>query len=201
MSLTPTGQRSLSEQLLMSDAERALVVARGIEDPWFRCQALSTAGRVWREDAYEGLLKEAVKAADSQENAYQRVTVSAWPIRAYLERGNVKPAKRLLEKYTPDARNIENMGGRSEALLMLLQAARPFAPDLWQLVFWALVQATEPSLAWRQRRNIRIAIKMVAEDHAQLAHEALARLTDEKTIAGINRDLHAGHYVEPRSFF
>ena len=84
---------------------------------------------------------------------------------------------------------------------MLFQAARPFAPDLWQLVFWALVQATEPSLAWRQRRNIRIAIKMVAEDHAQLAHEALARLTDEKTIAGINRDLHAGHYVEPRSFF
>ena len=56
--------------------------------------------RYWPGEAYERLLKEAVETADSQHDAYKRVTVSAWPIRAYLERGSPPPAKRVLEKYT-----------------------------------------------------------------------------------------------------
>ena len=159
MSLSPSGLRSLSAQLLMSDAERALAVARSIKEPWFRCQALATAGRVWRENAYASILKEAVATTDAEDNAYKRVAVAAWPIRAYLERGDFKSAERLLTRYTPDANNIENLGGRSQAILSLFEAARPFEIYLWLPVFWALVQAAEPNLGWRQRRNIRIALK------------------------------------------
>jgi hypothetical protein len=147
------------------------------------------------------LLKEAVEAADSQNDAYKQVTVSAWPIRAYLERGSPSPAKGLLEKYTSAAARIENMGSRSEALFMVFQAAKPFAADLWRPVFWALVGATEPALAWRQRRNARDAIAMVVQEDPSMVETALARLSDEKTIAAIRRDLDNSRRAQPRPFF
>lgn len=201
MSLTPTSQRQLSISLAVKDPQQALVVARSIEDPWFRCQALAYVARYWPGKDYETFLREASKAADSQDNWYKRVTVSAWPIRAYLERGSQAPAKSLLERYATEASNIENMGGRSEALLMLFQAAKPFDRKLWEPVFRALVQASEPALAWRQLRNIRNAIAMVAADNPKLVQEAISRLADEKTVAAIKRDVENGKTAEPRPFF
>ena len=201
MSLTPTHNRELAHRLSGSDPEKALEVARKINDAWFRCQALSQVARYWPHADYQRLLKEAVDAADSQNDTYKQVTVSAWPIRAYLERGDASPAKGLLARYTTAATRVENMGSRSEALFMVFQAAKPFAPALWQPVFWALVAATEPALAWRQRRNVRDAIAMIARDDPALVKKALARLSDEKTIAAVMRDLENDKCAEPRPFF
>jgi hypothetical protein len=39
------------------------------------------------------------------------------------------------------------MGSRSEARFMVFQAAKPFAADLWEPAFWAVVEAAEPLLA------------------------------------------------------
>lgn len=201
MSLTPTRDRERAHSLSGSEPEKALMVARKIGDAWFRCQALSQVARYWPNPDYQRLLKEAVEAGDSQNDAYKQVTVAAWPIRAYLERGSAAPAKSLLERYTSAATRIENMGSRSEALFMLFQAAKPFAADLWKPVFLALVAATEPALAWRQRRNIRDAIAMVAQGDPSLVEKALARLSDEKKISAIRRDVENGRRAEPRPFF
>jgi hypothetical protein len=201
MSLTPTGQRELAMSLVAIDPKHAVSVARAIQDPWFRCQSLAYAARYWPGEDYARLLKEALKAADSQENWYKRVTVSAWPIRAYLERGCQTSAQKLLEKYSAAAGNIENNGGRSEALLMLFQAAKPYNRSLWQPVLWALVRATEPAITWRQIRNIRNALAMVSADTPSLVQEALRRLSDEKIVARITRDIEIGKTAEPRQFF
>ena len=201
MSLAPTGAWELSNRLAGSDPEQALAIAREIEEPWFKCQALSHVARYWPHDDYQSLLKEAVKAADSQGDRYKRVTVSAWPVRAYLERGCATPAKALLERQARESANIENMGSRSEALFMLFQAAKPFAEAIWRPVFWALVEATEPALAWRQRRNLRLAAMMIASDGPALVQKALARLSDGKTISAIKRDVENRKRAEPRPFF
>ena len=84
---------------------------------------------------------------------------------------------------------------------MLFQAAKPFDRKLWEPVFRALVQASEPALAWRQLRNIRNAIAMVAADNPKLVQEAISRLADEKTVAAIKRDVENGKTAEPRPFF
>ena len=84
---------------------------------------------------------------------------------------------------------------------MLFQAAQPFDQDLWEPVFHALVKATEPALAWRQTRNIRNAIAMVAADNPTLVQEAIKRLTNDKTVAAINRDIDNRKTAEPRTFF
>ena len=42
---------------------------------------------------------------------------------------------------------------------------------------------------------------MVAADYVTLVQEALQRLSDEKTISAIERDVENGKYAEPRPFF
>ena len=201
MSLTPTAQRNLSNSLAGENPERALTIARSIEDPWFRCQALSQVARYWPDEKFQPLLREATKAAEEQVNWYKRVSVSAWPIRAYLERGSQSLAKNLLERCTAETINIENMGGRSEAILTLFQAARPFDNGLWEPVFWALIRAAEPSRAWRQLRNVRNAASMIAADNPDLVREAINRLSDVRFVAAVTRDLENHRLAEPRQFF
>lgn len=196
-----TDQRQLAHRLSGTSPDEALAVARNIKDAWFRCQALSQVARYWpHKDCYR-LLKEALAAANSQDDVYKQVTVSAWPIRAYLQRGGPSSAKSIVEKCAEAASSIENMGSRSEALFMVFQAAKPGGVDLWKQAFWGLVKATEPALAWRQRRNIRDAIAMVAGDYPQLVQTALSKLTDEKTISAIKRDVKNSRLAQPRPFF
>ncbi|MGV3511724.1 MAG: hypothetical protein ACO1OX_06930 [Novosphingobium sp.] len=204
---SPTDQRMLVIDLIAYDLEKAssiersISIARSIEDPWFKCQSLAYIARYWPHDDYEQFLREAVKAGDSQENWYKRVSVSAWPIRAYLERGHPHPTKALLKRYAEEARNIENLGGRSEALLNLFQAAKPFDRSLWEPVFHALVTACEPVLGWRQVRNIRSAVAMLTLDSDALPQEAIKHIKDEKTVRAIRRDIENGKAAEPRPFF
>jgi hypothetical protein len=196
-----TDQRQLAHRLAKTEPDQALAVARKINDPWFRCQALSHVARYWPGSDYDQLLKEALKAADSHEDVYRQVTVAAWPIRAHLERGSPVSASIILGECVERAPSIGNMGSRSEALFMCFQAIKPAAADLWKRAFWALIEATEPALAWRQRRNIRDAIAMVAADDPQLVQAALNKLSDEKTISAIIRDIENKRRAQPRPFF
>lgn len=199
--MSMTDQRQLAHRLAGTEPDQALAVAREINDAWFRCQALSQVARYWRDGDYDQLLKEALKAAKSQGDVYKQVTVAAWPIRAYLERGNPSSAKIVLGKCIAAASIIGNMGSRSEALFMCFQAVKPGAVDLWKPAFWALVKATEPAFAWRQRRNIRDALAMVRDDEPQLIQVALSKLTDQRTISAIMRDVESNRRLQPRPFF
>jgi hypothetical protein len=199
--MTPTAARDLSTRLAPDQPERALNVARAIEAPWFRCQALAWVARYWPDEKYDRLLQEAMRAGDLQDDVFKQVAVSAWPIRAYLERGNPSPAQKLLAKYTRAASAIENMGSRSEALFTLFQSSKPFALDLWQPVFWALVDAAEPAISWRQGRNLRDVVAMVRSDNLELVQQAFQKLSDEKNLSKIRRYLDKPSHAEPRPFF
>lgn len=196
-----TDQRQLAHRLSGTSPDEALLVARNIKDAWFKCQALSQVARYWPHGNYHRLLKEALAAANSQDDVYKQVAVSAWPLRAYLERGGAQSAKTIIEKCVEAASSIENMGSRSEALFLVFQAAKPGGASLWKPAFWALLKASEPALAWRQRRNIRDAIAMVAGDDSQIVQAALCKLTDEKTISAIKRDVENIRFAQPRPFF
>lgn len=201
--MTATAQRTLASRLASDQPERALSVARGIEAPWFRCQALSEVARYWPDQKYDHILTEAVRAADMQDEVYKQDAVSAWPIRAYLERNNVGPARVLLTKYIRASASIANMGSRSEALLLVFEAAKPFADSLWQPVFDALVAASEPSLSWRQGRALKYAAEMSVSDNRKLLQQAMQRLSDEKHLAALRSLLHSERRAQslPRSFF
>lgn len=196
-------ERALSNSLAFDQPKEALRIAEAIEAPWFRSQALSHVGRYWPDEQYERILIAAAQAADSQDEVYKRVAASAWPIRAYLERGNVKPAQALLGKYTAATNQISNMGSRSEALLLLFQAAKPFSSELWRPVFQALVDASDPSLSWRQGRAVLYAAKMIVSDDRQLVQGAVQRLSNEKHFRRLKIALDNSQLKPqlPRQFF
>ena len=199
--MTPTAARTLANRLAPDEPDHALRVARAIEAPWFRCQALSHVARYWPDENYDRFLKEAMRAADSQDQVFNQVAVSAWPIRAYLERGNAPPAKKLLAKGTSATGLIENMGSRSEALFGIFQASKPSAINLWQPIFWALVEAAEPALSWRQRRNLKHAVAMVASNNPELVYQALEKLSEPKNLSAVRRCLESPIILEPRPYF
>lgn len=101
--MTNTG-RTLASRLASDQPARALSAAQAIDAPWLRRQALCHVARHWPDEKYDGILTEAVRAADSQDEIYEQVAVSAWPIRAYLERGNANPAQALLVKIHPQVK-------------------------------------------------------------------------------------------------
>lgn len=199
--MNPTAARSLANRLASELPDEALKVARRIEASWFRCQALAHVARYWPDEKYGGILKEAVDAADEQDQVYNKVAVFAWAIRAYLERGNGQPAKTLLTKGINAVQSIENMGSRSEALFSIFQAAKPFDIDLWQPVFFALIDASEPALAWRQLRNLKNAVAMVAAGNPAIARQSLEKLADPKNISTVVQYLDEGVILEPRPYF
>lgn len=200
--MTNTG-RTLASRLASDQPARALSAAQAIDAPWLRCLALSHVARHWPDEKYDGILTEAVRAADSQDEIYEQVAVSAWPIRAYLERGNANPAQALLVKYTRRSNLIANMGSRSEALLLLFQAARPFAQALWHPVFDALVDTAEPSLSWRQGRALKYAAQMIISEDRQLVSDAVQRLSNKEHLGALKAVLDSVSLKQPlpRSFF
>jgi len=199
--MNPTAARSLANRLAAEQPEQALKIARSIDASWFRCQALSQVARYWPDESYDKILVEAVRAADAQDQVFNQIAVSAWPIRAYLERGNMPPAQKLLAKCIQAAGAIENMGSHSEALFSIFQASKPFSPDLWQPVFAALVEAAEPVLSWRQLRNLKSAVAMVAGSNPDLARRSLDKLSDPKNLSTVRRYLDEAIFAEPRPFF
>lgn len=78
---------------------------------------------------------------------YRRSAVSAWPIRAALERGASDDADTYAAIATRAAQTIELMGGKSAAVFLIDQTVRPFEMRIWLPVLWALVSASERSLA------------------------------------------------------
>src|SRR5437763_220062 len=78
----PTQQRDYSADLAKQQPDRALQVARGIEDPWFRCQALSHVARYLVSEAERNdVLTEAFLAGSKLSEPNRVATVSAWPLK------------------------------------------------------------------------------------------------------------------------
>src|SRR5712692_6495502 len=98
---SPTEQRDLVYRIVAADPEQALEVARGIDHPWFRSQALSAAAlRQSDFGVRERVISEAFAAAGELEEPNRIVTVSSWPVKALAFSGNtvrmVLEAERLL---------------------------------------------------------------------------------------------------------
>ena len=201
--MSVTAARNLACKLALSDPRKSLALAREVSDPWYRCQALSYVGRYWPGDKFDRILNEAVDSANSQANVYKKVAVAAWPARAFLERGSSKPATRIITQQLLNAPHIENQGGRSEALLILFEAARPFEMAMWQPIFEALVQAAEPALSWRQLRALRDAFAMTIGDHPALSQNALNRIRDERNRKALTKVVEGDVVINrvPRAFF
>jgi len=195
----PSLMRDRAQRLCETEPAEALKAARHIQDPWFGCQALSWVGRYWADAKFVEILQEAVEVAARASDPYQTVGASAWPVRALLERG--APAAAIARRTLPLAREIENLGSRSEALMLLFQAALPYEKAVWGPVLDELILASEPVLNWRQRRNFQSVVQLLLGRDAELADASAARVSDQALRRLADKALEAGTAIPPRPFF
>jgi len=120
--VSATLQRNHASTLAKSNPKKALDQARKVHEPWFRAQALSWVARFTDGDPV-AIASEAARAAQECEDDYRKSAVRAWEVAALAERGSTAEARKSLSEALKLAKRIESVSSRSEALLLLMQAA------------------------------------------------------------------------------
>ncbi|HYF16176.1 MAG TPA: hypothetical protein VD971_14010 [Phycisphaerales bacterium] len=115
--------RTRACQLARTRWADALEVARGIEIPWYRAQALAGVAESAPEERVDDVLTRACSAAAEGNDAYQRVAVLAWVIEAAAARGRIEYAKRVLADALAKSAGVTPLRSRATTLELLLRAA------------------------------------------------------------------------------
>src|SRR5579864_1753211 len=106
--MSATEERDEVSGLAPTDTTKALAMARRISDSWFRCQALAVVARYASKELVSPIAHEAFNTALQQEDPYKVVGVSAWPVRALIERDQTDPLPLWLNELVKRARSIDH---------------------------------------------------------------------------------------------
>lgn len=192
--------RDIRQQTL-DNLELAIGVAVCQRESWARCQALACVARYGPKHEVATNAERALELAQGGADPYQRVFPAAWPLRALIERDRREPARRILAEVLLQAKKITPMSSRSEALLLIFQAVAVGPACMWRRTFDELIEASTPVEHWRQARNIRDSVLIVAPLDMALARKTVEQLEDDKLKRKLLRKIDAGETRAPRSYF
>ena len=152
--------RSRVQALVMTDANKALKVARAIRHPWYRCQSLSTVAEHWGTAAQRmAVLNEAVRAAEEQAEINRIVTVASWPLRVMASidaDATSRHLRRMVELANQEAHTLR----RADALFSLAGAVSD-RRELLAKVVPSLAESLLQSYGWRTDRLIEFSVDLV----------------------------------------
>ena len=198
--MTPTQQRDRAQSLAVTDTKAALTIARSIKDAWFACQALAWVARYAPDDQFIAIAKESLRVGRRSKDNYKAAAVSAWPIRALVERRHTAGLSGIIRDLLVLSEDISPMASRSEALFLLVQAVFPAGRDHWLPVLRSLCDASIPPVHWRQGRNLLDTVLIVSNEDQTLAAELIEKVDDPKLKARIDRAI-ASRTSHARPFF
>ena len=158
--MSPTQQRDQTIKLAKISARKALEKARLISDSWFRAQALSWVARFTEDDPIP-IATQAAKAAAECVDDYQSSAVRSWEIVALTERTCPERAKKSLREALKLAVRVQPLSSRSEALLLLLQAAFAIHRDEAVVVHSTLIDSCPVTEHWRCKRAVKFATQII----------------------------------------
>lgn len=159
--MSATTERDQAARLAGNNPKAALAKALRIGDPWFRAQALACVARYAVGDPLRVAALAAGAAAECPDD-YQRSAVRAWEIAALAGRGHPVEARRSLHDALTLATCAQPPASRSEALMLLLQAAFVISRVDACRVFAVLTASCPAESHWQCRRAQRDAEKMLA---------------------------------------
>jgi hypothetical protein len=160
-----------------SDPDGALVLARAIHHPWYRCQALTyVAESLTSRSRRLVTLESALLVAQEQEEINRIVTVSAWPLRvmAGIDAASVGAhLRRLVELAEKESHSLR----RADALSTLAHSVQEY-PELLAHVAPSLVEALLDGRGWRIDRLIRSAVPLVGQSMPEAMEKLVAHHSD-----------------------
>jgi hypothetical protein len=161
-------QRDQAADLAKTSPENALKKARGIDEPWYRAQALAWVARFTPGKAV-AIAREAARAADACDDAYKQTAVRAWEIAALAETGNFVEGTKALSAALAKSREVFPLCSLAEALMLLAQAAASIGAKQRDQTCDVLISACGKDVHWRCKRAVRdaTALKQRAQQPRQ----------------------------------
>jgi hypothetical protein len=199
--MSPTEERDAAIDLAPTNTTNALTLARGIADPWFRCQALAWVARYAFEELVLPLAHEALDTALQQVEGYKAVAVSAWPVRAVIERDQTDPLPPWLSELLKRARDIDHPVRRLDALLLLWQGAFLFQHSATDEIFEEFLRACDAADSWKAGYCLEEGILILALRDPARATELAERMGDGRYKRRTLKKLSELTKWPPRPFF
>lgn len=169
-------QRSQVDWLLASDLEAALKLAREIEAPWSRCQALTAvAERIENRADRNSVLLEALHAAREQDEPNRVLVVSAWPLRTLIKFQETRRVEiefdRLLAVIATEPHPVR----RCDALFWLLRMLFPYSTWIpFARLFDQFLQDCRAGHGWKRDRDLRdMAVLLTSVGDTRRAEQCL----------------------------
>ncbi|MEM9082877.1 MAG: hypothetical protein AAGB34_04710, partial [Planctomycetota bacterium] len=132
------------------------------------------------EDRVHPIAMESLKRAKSSTDSYKVVGVSAWPVRALVERGHAKSAAVECNRLLKQAKAIEHPGSFAQALSLLFQGIFPGDLSMATTIVEALACDHDSITHWRHRRQIRDCLEVLYATDSKRTVRVLNRMKDEK---------------------
>jgi hypothetical protein len=159
--MSATKQRDKASSYAKRDPRKALELARAIDEPWFKAQALSWIARFSEGDTVV-LAKEASEVAALGDDVYKKAAVRAWEVAALAEREFSDEAKAALKEALVESKSVEPNSSRAEALISLLHAALRIDHQAAETVSEELSAALGDDPFWRCKRAMKDASALMA---------------------------------------
>ena len=194
-----SAERNAVIELVRTDLPAAEMRAARIPDPWYRAQALAWVARYASDAEVSRLAQLSLAAAADCADPYQQAAGAAWPVRALLERGRREESLQLLEIALHSVPRIRPTSSRSEALLLLLQAAFEAGQEVRRSLLFALADAYDGDSHWRIERNYVQGLVMMQPVDPEFVRK-MAQGRDDTQRRRLERALDEGGR-EPRTFF
>lgn len=157
--MSATLQRDQAAQLAKSSPDKALMKARGIDDPWFRAQALACVAR-YSPGKTVAIACEAARSANACDDAYKQTAVRAWEIAALAETGNIAEATKSWAAALATSPKITPSSSRAEALMLIAQAAASIGTKQRDETCDELIAVCGADVHWRCKRAVRDALAL-----------------------------------------
>lgn len=165
--------RAEVENLAKHDYAKALTIARRIEHPWYRCQALSSIVEANPSlPNSEALLNEALDAAYSQIEPNRIVSVAFWPLTLLLKinpSSSAAHTEKLLDTISQEAHGLRRLDGLRAILHSVVSL-----PELRNAVLPVFLATARSSLGWRTERIVDDTIQFLAPYDREAAINLLA---------------------------
>ena len=197
----PTSGRGLVFKKARSDTAEALACARLIAEPWYRAQALAAVARYADEEKMEELAQEALDASFEQDDPYNVVAASAWPVRALIERQRTQNAEQVIGQLLVLSDQIAHPVSRLEGLFMPWQAVYPIGGKTRQQVQDKFVAACRAADSWKAGDRLGRSAIIVALDDLEEALRLVGLLREGRHKRQTLRRIKAGRIEKVRDFF
>jgi hypothetical protein len=209
--MSATQERNQVARIAGSDNAAALRIARNIDDPWFRCQALAhVAWNTADHKRFLGLVAESVESGWSIRDANRSVTVIAWPVAALARRRYSRPdamkrsiniLREVIAQLTGVIAKEPNPASRADALVLHVHALSPFRPDLRKGLLGLLMKECRDPTNRKRQRQLEEAAMAIAPDDLDAALGLIASLDENRKRRTTARLEAQWEGLGPRQFF